>query len=97
MFMANGQPLTTDIAFNLGYKLGYLTYCKYYEPGTINASEAFYMAIDDLTEAERQTLKGMGKLAKNDPIIQANSAGATKAILLCIRSRGLSNTPVDDN
>jgi hypothetical protein len=97
MFMASGQPLTTDMVFNIGYKLGHLTYCKYYEPGTVNAGEAFYMAIDDLTEEERQTLKSMGKLAKNDPLIQANNAGAAKATLLCLRSRGLSNTPIDDN
>jgi hypothetical protein len=49
------------------------------------------MAYDDLTVEEKQLLYEIGQLGENSPQHHARKAGLAKAVLGCLRSRGLSN------
>lgn len=73
------QPITLDVAFDLGYKVGMLT-CKFIVPGQIDSNQALAMAVESLPKEEKEIVLKLNQLDPSLPIAKVHAAGYRKAI-----------------
>jgi hypothetical protein len=81
-FTAINQPLTPDIAFDLGYKVG-IRNCLYIVPDQIGSKQALDMAIQSLTNEEREVVIKINHMDESLPIVKAHVAGYDKGLTPC--------------